>query len=662
VGIADLDNLHRVQTLESRTAEIEAALAEERRRTDALNRIAAAIAAGRDLAGVVQAVVDGGVELTGAAFGAFFYNVDDPRGESYTLYALSGALRSAFERLPMPRNTRVFEPTFTGEGIVRSEDITRDPRYGHNAPHHGMPEGHLPVRSYLATPVKGRDGEVLGGLFFGHPDAAVFPKRLETLMEGLAGQAAVAIENMRLNEAARLEVAERRRAELALADTEARFRLIADTIPTLCWMARADGHIVWYNRRWYEYTGTTPDQVTGWGWRTVHAPETLPEVEARWATSLATGEPFEMVFPLRGADGVFRPFLTRIEPTLDPQTGEIVRWFGVNVNVAAETSARERLQFALSAGRMGSWELEVPSRTYEASDQCKMNYGRMPEETFTFDDLVASIHPEDRERMRSAMDAAIRTGAEYDVEYRVVHPSGEVRWVHVRGRAADAAHSGGVRRMAGVSMDITERKRAEERQRLLLNELNHRVKNTLATVQSIAGQTLRTADTADQFRDSFEARLVALSQTHNLLTDQNWEGASLHALLVMELSPHAGRSRDGARFSLDSDRDVRLTPKAAVALGMALHELTTNAVKYGALSVPDGRVALRSRVEGEMLVIEWRELGGPPVAPPSRRGFGGRLLEEGLARELDGKVRLDYDPGGLSCRMELPLNALEPDE
>jgi len=163
-----------------------------------LNRVGIALAGVHELEDLVQMVTDAGVELSGAGFGAFFYNVLDAAGESYMLYSLSGAPREAFEGFPMPRNTQVFAPTFNGEGIVRSDDITRDPRYGHNVPRHGMPEGHLPVRSYLAAPVISRDGEVLGGLFFGHPEPGRFGEHHERLVEGLAAQAGVAIENARL--------------------------------------------------------------------------------------------------------------------------------------------------------------------------------------------------------------------------------------------------------------------------------------------------------------------------------------------------------------------------------------------------------------------------------------------------------------------------------
>ncbi|WP_247438659.1 GAF domain-containing protein [Bradyrhizobium sp. 44] len=193
----------------------------ETRALQILNRAGALVAANLDLAEVVQTVTDAGVELTGASFGAFFYNVLNETGESYTLYTLSGAPREAFSKFPMPRNTAIFAPTFNGEGTVRSDDILKDPRYGHNAPRKGMPDGHLPVRSYLAVPVRSRSGEVLGGLFFGHPEPGVFNARSEELMTGLAGQASVAIDNARLFQASQREIAQRKSAEEMLQQLNA---------------------------------------------------------------------------------------------------------------------------------------------------------------------------------------------------------------------------------------------------------------------------------------------------------------------------------------------------------------------------------------------------------------------------------------------------------
>jgi GAF domain-containing protein len=176
------------------------ALEEETRGLETLNQIGMTLASEMDQGNIVQAVTDAATRICGAKFGAFFYNVTGTGGESYQLYRLSGAPREAFEKFGSPRNTPVFDPTFRGEGVLRSDDITEDPRYGRLAPHHGLPEGHLPVRSYLAVPVVSRSGDVLGGLFFGHPERGVFAERDERMVKGLAAQAAVAIDNARLYE------------------------------------------------------------------------------------------------------------------------------------------------------------------------------------------------------------------------------------------------------------------------------------------------------------------------------------------------------------------------------------------------------------------------------------------------------------------------------
>jgi len=234
--------------LRDRTEErgAEEAIAAERRALEVLNRAGSALAAKTDLQEVVQIVTDAGVELTGAEFGAFFYNVENEAGESYMLYTLSGAPAEAFSQFPMPRNTAVFGPTFAGEGIVRSDDITKDPRYGKNAPRSGMPEGHLPVRSYLAVPVISRTGEVIGGLFFGHAEIGVFDDRSERGLEGLAAEAAVAIDNARLFQALERELVQRRKAESELADSETRLRLAAEAAEIGTWdYDPASGELRW---------------------------------------------------------------------------------------------------------------------------------------------------------------------------------------------------------------------------------------------------------------------------------------------------------------------------------------------------------------------------------------------------------------------------------
>jgi PAS domain S-box-containing protein len=197
----------------TRRKEIERSLREETETLEILNGIGTALNSDLNTEHVVQTVTDAATKLSGAQFGAFFHNVVDESGESYRLWTLSGAPRAAFDKFPMPRNTAVFGPTFRGEAVIRSDDITQDPRYGKNDPYFGMPKGHLPVVSYLAVPVVSRSGEVLGGLFFGHERRGVFTERAERIVRGIAAQAAIAMDNARLVMRMQNEVTERRRAE-----------------------------------------------------------------------------------------------------------------------------------------------------------------------------------------------------------------------------------------------------------------------------------------------------------------------------------------------------------------------------------------------------------------------------------------------------------------
>ncbi|HEX7862795.1 MAG TPA: PAS domain S-box protein [Verrucomicrobiae bacterium] len=202
----DVDEVRRVQK----------ALEDQSQVLEVLNETGQAIASQLDLNTVVQIVTDSSTRLSGAKFGAFFYNVIDKNGEAFMLYTLSGAPREAFEKFGHPRATPMFGPTFRGEGVVRIADVTKDPRYGQWGPHHGMPKGHLPVRSYLAVPVISRNGKVIGGLFFGHPDVGVFTERAERLVSGVAAQAAIAIDNARLYDAAQHEIGQRKKVEAEL--------------------------------------------------------------------------------------------------------------------------------------------------------------------------------------------------------------------------------------------------------------------------------------------------------------------------------------------------------------------------------------------------------------------------------------------------------------
>jgi PAS domain S-box-containing protein len=204
-----------------------------------------------------------------------------------------------------------------------------------------------------------------------------------------------------------------------------------------------------------------------------------------------------------------------------------------------------------------------------------------------------------------------------------------------------------------AAADVTERLRYEEHLKLLLNELNHRVKNTLAIVQSIAALTLKGIDAPT--RADFERRLLTLSAVHGLLTDESWDGVQLHALVRASLKAYFDSDRERVRYE---GEDFRLRPKSAVALSIALNELGTNAIKYGALSVPGGSVSVSWTLEADRFHLRWEEKGGPPVTPPGRPGFGTRMIERGLAAELHGDARIDYRPQGVVCTLDAPLAAI----
>ena len=271
--------------------------------------------------------------------------------------------------------------------------------------------------------------------------------------------------------------------------------------------------------------------------------------------------------------------------------------------------------------------------------------------------LFDITHPEDGAGERSTFERHAAGGLDtYEWEKRYIRKGGEIIWVHVAASAVfdpERRYSYGVR----VVRDITERKRADERQHLLIRELHHRVKNTLATVQAIAGSTIRSVESMEDFRTAFTDRLVSLGKTHSLLTEHGWRGASLRELLRSELDPYDdGR---GNRIKLTGP-DVSLEPEMVLALGMAFHELTTNAVKYGALSVLGGCVEVEWAVRGQgtpLLMIVWRESNGPPVAKPKREGFGTQLLRRVLGAQVHGNVDVTFARKGVCVAIEAGLAA-----
>lgn len=327
---------------------------------------------------------------------------------------------------------------------------------------------------------------------------------------------------------------------------------------------------------------------------------------------------------------------------------------------AAEEALRqseERLRGVFESPAIGVAVLKPEGRFIECNDAFSELCGYDAAELRTLNSLELT-HPDDRAAM-NALLADLQHGdrSDFVIEKRYLRKDGSVIWVQ---NSVSLTHDKAGRPLHLIKLiqDITERKVAERRQQLLVDEINHRVKNTLTTVQSFATQSLRNANSLAEGRAAFEARLIALSKSHDVLTRQHWEGADLVDVVNGAIAPYRGRSGQD-RFSVDGQR-LRLRPKAVLALSLAFHELATNAVKYGALSNDSGRVSLDWRVDPQARRFElrWRESGGPAVQPPARRGFGSRLVERGLSQDIAGEARLTFNNAGLECAIDAPLQEI----
>jgi two-component sensor histidine kinase/DNA-binding response OmpR family regulator len=321
-----------------------------------------------------------------------------------------------------------------------------------------------------------------------------------------------------------------------------------------------------------------------------------------------------------------------------------------------KSSTRRLLQseqlrsLALAAGQMGSWDWEAVSGEFSWDEGQYRIFGVDPGRfAVTPDNVRALIHPQDWERLRAALASVTEHGQTYQTEFRVHRPGGELRWcIGAAAASIDAARR--VVGLSGVTVDITDRKSAEERQTLLVREVDHRARNALAVVQSMI--RLTRAETKEAYIAAVEGRITALSRAHVLLSQSRWQGANLSRILDEELAPYR---RSEADKIVTAGPEVFLEPATAQILALALHELATNAAKYGALSSSVGRVKLSWELGPNGLVLQWVENGGPVVEPPNSLGYGMRVISASVERQLDGGAAFDWHPDGLRFTMAVPL-------
>ena len=437
-----------------------------------------------------------------------------------------------------------------------------------------------------------------------------------------------------------------------------------------------DNPIVYVNAAFERLTGFAAEDVVGRNCRFLQGPATAPEDVARLRAAIAAREPVELdllnhrrdgsafwnrltVAPVHGEDGMLRHFVaSQTDVTLERHGMARLREDrdALRVEVAAQEVAlaeRERhLQLALRAGGLGYWSYDSTTRTLEASPGCKAVFGHAPDAPFAYADFAAALHPDDTALVAEAIRATLEDGADCGLDYRIVTPEGDQRWVQTRGeamRGEDGATTG----MIGFSTDITARKFAEEHRAVLAQELTHRVKNTLATVSAVVSQTLRNATSIDAAQTAIAGRIASLGAAHDLLIRDEVEGASIAEVTARVLMPFM--DDDGSAFSI-AGPDIRLSPAMTLALSMALHELATNAAKYGALSVAGGHVAVRwwyvDADDRHRFHFSWVESGGPAVVPPTRTGFGTRMIARVLGEHVRGRATIDYPPEGVRFLIE----------
>lgn len=483
------------------------------------------------------------------------------------------------------------------------------------------------------------------------------------------------------------DITAKRDAERALAESEARFRHMADNAPVMVWVTEADGTCSFLSRSWYDFTGQDREAALRFGWLDAVHEEDRPTSERVFREACARREAFGLEYRLRRADGVYRWVIDAAKPRLD-DAGAFLGYIGSVIDIterreaeAAQRESEERARSLFENAGVSLWDEDF-SAVVDRLDALRAE---------GVEDLTAHLrqHPDlvrdlvgrvvlrdvnaytlelfgapDKETLLASLATVFPPGAEaaFLEELSALWRGERFTTIEgplctVSGESFDAlvtlVFDGQRAERTLVSVvDVSHRVRFEERQQTLIDELNHRVKNSLATVQAIATQTFR-GDAGPDARDRFSARLRALAEAHNLLTQREWRSARLCDVVDAVIAPY----EDGASFTATGP-SVVLAPRQVLSFALVLHELCTNAIKYGARSVPDGRVEVSWDVSdedgGRRLRLVWKERGGPPVVAPTRSGFGSRLI----GREMTG-TRFAYDAEGLTCFLDVRLLPLD---
>jgi PAS domain S-box-containing protein len=452
-----------------------------------------------------------------------------------------------------------------------------------------------------------------------------------------------------------IDITEQRRAEEALQESEARFRTMSDMAPVMIWMSDETGRCQHLNRALRRYWNVSNEDLAAFDWSTTIHPEDAPAMAELLAKAMTTGGDLECAVRLRGADGRYRLFQTHARPRFS-RDGQFLGMIGVNLDVTEQRRAEEALKE--SEGRYRAVVEDQSDMVCRFTAEGAILFANrayaqsvgVPEEALQGVNLWAFVKEEDRENVRALLARMTPESPEVRIENRFNAADG-VRWTLWANRALEFDAEGRWTTAQSTGVDITERKLQEEHIELLMREVNHRAKNLLSVVQAVARQTER--DSPVDFASKLGQRLRGLAASQDLLVQGDWQGVDLGDLVRSQLL-HVSEET-GERLVLEGE-PITVNAAAAQGIGMALHELATNAIKYGALSNDQGTVTVawsRTRTEeGPALVLSWTERGGPPVTPPERRGFGATVIERMAGMAVSGRVELAFDPEGLRWRLE----------